>query len=667
MPVRDTIKRWLVLPSHISEREREYLNRLNRVGLAFFALHVPVFVCIAWLNGTGPLSAFFLTVGVLLGPAMAYARFENPRAVARIYGMAAMLMGGLLVHVGQGPVQIEMHFYFFALLAMLAVYGNPSVILTAAATVTAHHLVLWWLLPSSVFNYDAPLWVVLVHAAFVVLESIATVYVARSFFDNVIGLEIIVRERTAQLDQRNGQMRRVLDHVQEGLLTIDADGVVSPEVSRSVARLFGPLTSGTSFADLLERADPRAAFAFSNGYEQAVSGVLPIDVAIDQLPTEVKVDDRVLSLDYVPLASSDQEPVLEGMLIVTTDVTDERERMRLEREQTEVVRVFDHIAQDRAGFVEFFREASQLVKGITSDATGCVGTLKRDLHTLKGNAMLFDLASVFEWCHAMEDRLANEGVRPTADERNELAAVWTRLSDEVTVILGDRTDNLEVEPSAFEALLSAALRPAPSHVVAGMIADLKLEPTRVRLQRIAEQARGIARRLGKGEIEVRINDGDVRLDPRRWRAFWSSFVHVIRNSVDHGLESSEERVEAGKDGPGCVTIGTHLDGDRFIVRVEDDGRGVNWQRVRERAQTLGLDVSTQALVQEALFSDGVSTAGMLSEFSGRGIGMGALRDACQRLDGTIEIRSRVPHGTTVDFIFPSQIATVQPHELLEAA
>ena len=65
-----------------------------------------------------------------------------------------------LVHVGQGPVQIEMHFYFFALLAMLAVYGNPLVILVAAVTVALHHLVLWALLPASVFNYDAPIWVV---------------------------------------------------------------------------------------------------------------------------------------------------------------------------------------------------------------------------------------------------------------------------------------------------------------------------------------------------------------------------------------------------------------------------------------------------------------------------------------------------------------------------
>ena len=181
------------LPDQITEFERRYLERMNKIGFCFFAAHLPVFVLLAYSNGTGPLLALLLTAAVLVGPALAFLAFDNPRHVSLTHGFTAMLMGGILVHVGQGPVQIEMHFYFFALLAMLAIYGNPLVILVAAVTVALHHLAGWWLVPSSVFNYDAPIWVVLVHAAFVVLESVATCYIARNFFDNVIGLERIVQ------------------------------------------------------------------------------------------------------------------------------------------------------------------------------------------------------------------------------------------------------------------------------------------------------------------------------------------------------------------------------------------------------------------------------------------------------------------------------------------
>ena len=188
--------RYLVLPKEISAFEATYLRRLNRIGLVFFAIHVPAMVLLAWANATHPWLALALSSAVVLGPALAYVTFTNPRAVSVTYGVAAMCMGGVLVHVGQGPVQIEMHFYFFALIAMLAVFGNPLVILAAALTVALHHLALWFLLPASVFNYDAPVWVVAVHAAFVVLESVAGCFIARSFFDNVIGLEKIVQLRT---------------------------------------------------------------------------------------------------------------------------------------------------------------------------------------------------------------------------------------------------------------------------------------------------------------------------------------------------------------------------------------------------------------------------------------------------------------------------------------
>ena len=253
------------LPDQITEFERRYLERMNKIGFCFFAAHLPVFVLLAYSNGTGPLLALLLTAAVLVGPALAFLAFDNPRHVSLTHGFTAMLMGGILVHVGQGPVQIEMHFYFFALLAMLAIYGNPLVILVAAVTVALHHLAGWWLVPSSVFNYDAPIWVVLVHAAFVVLESVATCYIARNFFDNVIGLERIVQARTAETNARNRDMRLLLDNVGQGFLTVDRTGVVSTEHSAILERWLGKVVPHTSFAAYLGAHQPVVGESFEVG------------------------------------------------------------------------------------------------------------------------------------------------------------------------------------------------------------------------------------------------------------------------------------------------------------------------------------------------------------------------------------------------------------------
>lgn len=202
------LTRLIMLPSEPTDFERQYLARMNRVALLFFLLHPPVFALIAWVNGTRPELAVLLTAAVCVGPAVAYFTFKNPRWVSMVHGVTAMFMGGLLVHFGQGPVQIEMHFYFFSLIAMCAVFGNPLVIVAAAMTVVLHHVIVWVVLPRSVFNYEAAGWVVAVHAAFVVLESVAACFIARSFFDNVIGLEKIVQSRTEELVQINEDLTR---------------------------------------------------------------------------------------------------------------------------------------------------------------------------------------------------------------------------------------------------------------------------------------------------------------------------------------------------------------------------------------------------------------------------------------------------------------------------
>jgi two-component system chemotaxis sensor kinase CheA len=657
--IRDTI----VLPGVISAFEDRYVRRANRIALAFFAMHLPVFALVALLNDTGPLLAVALTGGALLGPFLAHRSLANPRHVSIVFGFTAMLMGALLVHFGQGPVQIEMHFYFFALIAMLALFGNPAVILTAAVTVALHHLALWYLLPSSVFNYDAPIWVVLVHAAFVVLESVATIFIARSFFDNVIGLEKIVDARTRELDARNQEMRLVLDNVDQGLLMLDAQGRMLSQKSAAVERWLGACPAGQSFAGLLEPIAPETAMAFEVGFEQATSGILPIDVCLDQFPTRTTIGDRELSLAYTPILSGD---TLVQLLAVITDVTAIVERERLEVEQREAMQIFDRVLADRGGFVEFFEEADDLVTSVRSGAMADPATLKRALHTLKGNTMVFGVQSIADVCHEMETGLDETGEPPGVDEREQLGLRWDRLKGRVAPVFDARAErNIEIAPADYERLLGAALR-QPTSPLAHMIAELKLEATARRLERIAEQAKRIARRLGKGDIEVRIDDHMLRLDPRRWSAFWSAFVHVVRNAVDHGLESPTERELAGKSKFGVLALTTARDGEHFSVALTDDGRGIDWDSVRARALALGLPGESRADLEAALFSDGLSTAAEITEFSGRGVGLGAVRQACLDLGGEIVIRSIAGQGTTLEFRFPERQMAPAPIELLSA-
>jgi signal transduction histidine kinase len=641
---------YLVLPPEISDFERQYLARMNRIALVFFACHLPVFMCVALLAGTSVVQTLILTPLFLVGPLVAYRTVTNPRHLSLVFGFTAMCMGGLLVHFGKGPMQIEMHFYFFTLIALLAVFGNPMAIVTAAVTVAMHHLVLYLILPSSVFNYQASVWAVAVHAAFVVLESVAACFVARSFFDNVIGLEKIVKKRTDDL-------RLVLDNVGQGFLMINVDGTLSPERSAIVDAWFGPFVPGKRLWEYVTGLEPGVPEWFRVGWEAIVEDVLPLDMAIEQLPKRWKIGARSFALHYRPVMAGAK---LSKMVLVISDVTAEIERERFEAEQRDFLRVFEHIARDKKGFQAFFVEGGEIVSSIIA-AEGAGSEIRRQIHTLKGNCALFGLSRLAVFCHDLESGMADGETVISAADRGRLGELWGTFVASLRVLLGrDQTSLVEVDHHEFTSVLTALAGDVAREDIAWRIRAWEFEVADRSLNRVADQVRAIAGRLGKSAPEIAIEANGVRLLPERWAEFWSAFTHVVRNAVDHGLETAEERATAGKLASGRIRLSTSVLNDDFAIEISDDGRGIDWELLRQRASAMGLPCASHEDLIEAMFHDGLTTRRKVSEFSGRGIGMGAVRAVCQRMGGAVQVASTAGAGTTVRFHWPNMLQRTDP-------
>lgn len=640
----------LVLPPELSSFEVSYLRRMNRSALVFLALHIPALAVVAWLNDSDPWLATALTTATFLGPLLAYLELTSLRAVSVTCGVAEMLMGGVLVHIGQGPMQIEMHFYFFAVLAMLVMFGNPTVIVAASATVALHHLVLWGFLPSSVFNYGAPLQVVGVHVAFLAFEAAAACYIARSFFDNVIGLDEIVRARTAELDARNRDMRCVLDNVVQGFATIDRAGNLSKERSRALDAWLGLPEAEVALFDAFERVAPAFAELSRVSWAEVVAGIMPLQLTLEQMPHELVVSDAHYRVDYRPIGDG-EEP--DRFLVVVTNVTADVRRERAECERREAMRIFERLLVDRGAVHEFFDDTGRFVRRICHGVGEDLAVLNRVLHTLKGNSAIFGLQSLVTLAHELESYVAETGCAPPATETARLAQRWDELSSDFERLAGARRPAVEIEELEYRALEHAVRESEPRLALLRRIHALRLEPTRRHLERFGEQVRHLGARLHK-DVDVTIIDSGLRLDPKRWSAFWGAFIHAVRNAVDHGVESRADRRARGKPERGHVVLRTQLRGDRFVVEISDDGRGIDWQRIALQAADMGLAASTEAELHLALFADGVTTAGRVTDLSGRGVGLGAVRDATRALGGDIEIESTAGVGTTIRMTFGSE-------------
>lgn len=465
--------------------------------------------------------------------------------------------------------------------------------------------------------------------------------------DHRANLEKTVEARTAELGKRNEAMRVVLDNVEQGLATINFDGTLEPERSAAFNRWFEQAGSEDhpAFADVLAANDNNMKGMLELGWEGLTDGFLPPDLAADQIPKKLIRNGRQFELTYKPMGGEDD---FQGALLMVSDVTEEVARQKKEAEQREMIAVFEAVMKDRTGFIEFFNDTERLVMDVIGDHIQDEAVLKRVIHTIKGNSGIYGIHSVAHDCHELEQACIDEDRRPSLDERARLEAVWGSFAARVRLFADQSEDDIiEVQYPELERIISATKARQPHTKLQEQLEALKHEPTEVRFARIGEQTKKLAEKLGKADIKIEVEGNHVRLPSDRWGDFWGAYIHVVRNAVDHGIESPEERKAAGKEEGGCIKLVSKVEGSDFVIEMTDDGRGVNWEKVAEKAEKAGLPFKTRTDLVDALFSDGLSTRDEASDMSGRGVGMSAVKDAVRAMHGTIGISSVSGRGTTV--------------------
>src|SRR5262249_43189150 len=155
----------------------------------------------------------------------------------------------------------------------------------------------------------------------------------------------------------------------------------------------------------------------------------------------------------------------------------------------------------------------------------------------------------------------------------------------------------------------------------------------------------LARRLGKAELDVELRDNGLRIDGDRFAPLWSALIHTVRNAVDHGIETTAVRVARGKPVRARMTLTTELHNGELVIEIRDDGAGIDWAAVAERARAMGLPAATRRDLIDAMLGQGLSTASEVTQTSGRGLGMRALRATCAELGGRVELTSDLGSGT----------------------
>jgi len=355
---------------------------------------------------------------------------------------------------------------------------------------------------------------------------------------------------------------------------------------------------------------------------------------------------------------------------------------------------FVHTVKGNCGFFDFPR--LEALSHAAEDALAEVRAGRRHADPALVSAVLAIIDRISEMVAALDagdelvsgdDSLLIQALQPSAEA--PAVPVAATVAEAQTKAAAPRTIRLSVE--LLDRLMSGVsdmvlarnelarrLREAPGDVavdgaferLSSIIAEMRDSITRTRMQRIENlfvalprMVRDLSAELGK-QVLVDIEGGDVELDREMIEMIRDPLTHIIRNAVDHGIETPAERLKAGKREIGLLIVAARQSGNQILIDIQDDGRGINAKRLVEKAIGAGIVEKSEAseLSKRAqlalIFEAGLSTASQVTAISGRGVGMDVVRSNIERIGGIVEVDSTLGEGTRMTLRVPLTLTII---------
>jgi two-component system chemotaxis sensor kinase CheA len=495
-----------------------------------------------------------------------------------------------------------------------------------------------------------------------------------------------IQESAEQVRQKTADIHAMLHSIPQGILTIEAGGRIHPEYSEQLKSILeadgfaGQNVNAVLFessglgADALSQAD--ASIAACIGEDE-----MNFEFNSHLLPTEIEKTlpsgaVKVLDLHWAPM--TDGAGNVTRLLLCLRDVTELRALARAaEAGRRELALIGEILAVPQEKFQTFIDGAVQFVEQNASlisqgaaaadDASrsDVVGLLFRNMHTVKGNARTHGLLQLADVVHRIEE---------TYDALRKDTAEWdterlnTELNEARVVVTEYDTLNQEklgrsgpgrrgsvdkffmVAREQVQRLIQT-LDQADLHdgkSLQNAVIEARQTVKRIGTERIEDALSGVlnslpplARELGKVQPVVTINDNGVVVRSQVAGLLRNTYMHLLRNALDHGIETPEVRQAAGKAAAGHLTLSAALDVAGLRLVLQDDGRGLNLKRIRDKAEAAGLVSAGESLspqsVASLIFRPGFSTAEQVTEVSGRGVGLDAVKAFVESEGGQVAL------------------------------
>ncbi len=467
-----------------------------------------------------------------------------------------------------------------------------------------------------------------------------------------------------KVDEKTNKISLLLNNVGQGFLTFKRDFLIDNEYSKECEKLLEENIACKDVATLLFN-DKNKQDLFKNTLLTALEEkmLLKRNSYLSLLPQIILKNKKAIKLEYKII---DNEIF---MLILTNITTQKKLENKIKKEQ-EIFKMIVSIASESRVFYDLIDEYEEFINKDIKISD--IQELYRIVHTFKGTFSQLYIEEVVKSLHSFESTLSNMIKENTTDKHKLIELVesydfktpFYETKRIVAEILGDEflqlhkfvkidiLNVLDLQHKISELLGEKEVLTPECQAILCKIQDLSKHSLYGLIKPYQSVVKKLAQRFHKDVNELIIDGDKEYLVKENIKPFIKSLIHLFRNSVDHGIEMPEERLEKEKDEFGTIICQFKEKNNKLHIIVSDDGMGLDSTKIREVAIKKGIEITSlnDEEIYKIIFNDNFSTKTTISDISGRGIGMCAVKNELDKLNGVIHITSQRDMGTTFEFI-----------------
>jgi signal transduction histidine kinase len=458
-----------------------------------------------------------------------------------------------------------------------------------------------------------------------------------------------------QVQERTRRISEIISNVKSGFLMIDESQKILDGFTTSCGKIFGKkIATGMHICDLLELSD-RSRDHVECAIEQIFQDILPEEALLTNIPKRFKVGSKTVAVEGAVIRNEQKK--VQGILFTINDAT-KISKMERVAEQNQLLL---NILNFKDSFRLFVADTHNMLKTIRSHILDKSSEdIPSILHTLKGNCSSFGLNEISVYIHQIEEQKTIDESHINhietmltdflSQHRHVIGVDYRTVSDEIFEVRLSEIDQLRkfIETTGEVISLSEHIRQWLAFVTSKPLISL-LGPIHKSVERLAEKY--------SKNVEIKVIGGDICLRHYAISHVIRQLPHLIRNAVAHGIEDRVNRV--GKVEKGLITLKFEENEKNYLqISVSDDGAGIDVRAVANQVIRMGLEDPRKVVdmrdseIIPYIFHAGLSTSNQVDEVSGRGIGLAAIKEAIDKVGGTITVTTIPGHGTTFVMTIP---------------